>query len=164
MRILLLALVLLTSNVFASEATKQEKLKELINVMDMDSMVDSMYSQMEVMMQNMSTEMGVQPEEQPIFDEYYSKMTMVMREEISWKKMKPTVLEIYDKNFSEQEISDMLAFYKTETGQAILAKMPAVMQESMLMSQSLAQNAVPKIQVIAKELYADLEVSRSKKK
>ena len=58
MRLLLIALVFICCSVHADEDSKQEKLIELVNVMDMDSIVEAMYSQMEVMLQDMSTEMG----------------------------------------------------------------------------------------------------------
>ncbi|MDO3385810.1 DUF2059 domain-containing protein [Gilvimarinus sp. SDUM040013] len=161
MRIIILALLLMSSGLHASEESKREKLMELVNVMDMDSMVDAMYSQMESMMQNMSTEMGITPSEKPIFDEYYRKMTAVLKEEVSWQKMRPIAVDIYDRNFNEAEITDMLNFYKTPTGQSILQKMPIVMQDSMQMSQGLVQNALPKIQAIAAELSADLEAERN---
>ncbi len=87
-------------------------------------------------------------------------MTNVLKTEMSWKKMQPMMVNVYDKHFNEQEIADMLAFYKTETGQKILQKMPVVMQESMQMSQSLVQDAMPKIQQIAGELSEELKASR----
>ena len=75
--------------------------------------------------------------------------------------MQPMMINLYDKQFTEQEISDMLAFYKTESGQAILKKMPQVMQASMQMSQALVQDAMPEIQAIAGELGEALKRSRS---
>lgn len=160
-QITILILLLLSMTIHAADNTKQDKLIELVNVMDMDSMIDAMYSQMEIMMQNMSVEMGVKPSEQAIFDEYYSKMTLAMREEMNWQKMQPMVIDIYDKHFNETEVSEMLEFYKTPTGKAIIAKMPAIMQESMSISQTLVQNVLPKIQVIAKEFAEALNKSRS---
>lgn len=153
--------VVFSVGVHADESSKQAKLSELVNVMDMDAMVESMYSQMEVLMQNMSTQMGVQASEQATFDKYYSQMITLLQDELSWEKMEPSVVDIYNRNFSEKEIDDMLAFYKTETGQSLLTKMPVVMQESMQMSQALMQSAIPKIQAIAQELSADLEKARA---
>jgi len=161
MRITLTIITLILSiGIQAQETTKQEKIAELLNVIDMDSMMESMYSQMEIMMQNMSTEMGVQSSEQAIFDEYYSKMTLVMRDSMSWKRMEPLAIEIYERNFSEKEITDMLDFYKSDTGKSILEKMPVVMQESMEIGQALMKETIPKIQIIAKELAQDLEEHR----
>ena len=112
-------------------------------------------------MQNMSVQMGVKPDEKPIFDKYYADMTEVLKTKMSWQKMQPMMVNLYDKQFSEQEISDMLDFYKTESGQAILKKMPQVMQQSMQMSQALVQDAMPEIQAISGQLGEALKQSRS---
>jgi Uncharacterized protein conserved in bacteria len=158
----LVGLLFITSSIFvqANESAKQAKLKELVNVMDMGSMVESIYSQMEVAMQDMSTKMGVQPNEQAIFDEYYSQMILIMKENLSWAKMEPLAVDIYDRNFTEDEITDMLVFYKTDTGKSLLKKMPTVMQESMQMSQTLIEGSIPKLQQIESNLRADLEKAR----
>ena len=117
MRLFIFILLLSISSIsLASDSTKNEKIHELLNLLDMDSMVESMYSQMEVMMQNMSKEMGVIEDEKPILDKYYSKMTSIMKEEMSWEKIEPAVIDIYERNFSDKEIDDMLAFYRTESG------------------------------------------------
>ena len=159
-KVLLLSLLIFSSSLYAEQNTKQQKIDELIKVMNLDSMVDSMYGQVEGMMKGMSDQMGVKPSEQTIFDKYYGDMTTVLKTEMSWAKMQPMMVNVYDKHFSEQEIADMLAFYKTDTGQKILEKMPVVMQESMQMSQSLVQDAMPKIQQIAGELSEELKASR----
>ena len=160
-KVLLLSLLIFSSSLYAEQNTKQQKIDELIKVMNLDSMVDSMYGQVEGMMKGMSDQMGVKPSEQTIFDKYYGDMTTVLKTEMSWAKMQPMMVNVYDKHFSEQEIADMLAFYKTDTGQKILEKMPVVMQESMQMSQSLMKDAMPKIQTLAQQLSDELEQSRS---
>ncbi len=71
------------------------------------------------------------------------------------------ILTINPKELTEQEIDDMLAFYSTETGKSLLQKMPAVMQESMQMSQILVQAALPKIEALAKGFKQELAESRS---
>ena len=161
-KVILLSLLIFSTNLYAAQTAKQQKIDELVEVMNMDAMVDSMYAQVEGMMQNMSVQMGVKPDEKAIFDKYYADMTEVLKTKMSWQKMQPMMINLYDKQFTEQEISDILAFYKTESGQAILKKMPQVMQESMQMSQALVQDAMPEIQAIAGELGEALKQSRSK--
>lgn len=165
MKIILgLTLLVLSMSLHAAETSKHEKLVELINVMDMNTMIDSMHSKMEKKMQNLSAQMGVQASEQEIFDKYYNKMLLVMEDSMSWKKMEPLTIEIYDRNFSEKEISDMLTFYKTDTGKAVLVKMPVVMQESVQLGQSLMKDTIPQIQEIVKQLSDELKKSREPKK
>lgn len=152
----------MSCSAFSSEESKRQQLNELMGLMNMSSMVDSMYSQIESQMKSMSTQMGVTPSEQVIFDKYYSKMTQLMKNEISWKKMEPAIMEIYSRNFTEKEIADMLAFYRTETGKSVIKKLPAVMQESMQMSSGMVQTIIPEIQKLSQELAAELETSRKK--
>jgi hypothetical protein len=44
---------------------------------------------------------------------------------------------VYDKNFTDGELKDIIAFYKTPTGQKSLKQMPEVMRESMDMTTTL---------------------------
>ena len=163
MKTILVFVALLTASLLHADTIKKENdLQELLQIMNMDSIVESMYSQMEIMLQNTANEYGVQQSEQALFDEFYSRMVLVMREEMSWEKMKPKAMEIYSNNFTEKEISDMLDFYKTETGQSVLAKLPIVMQQSMEMSEALIRNAMPKIQQISEELKGELTKLREK--
>lgn len=162
MRKIMIAMLLFVSfGSFAAPEHDNKDLKELLNIMDMSSMVNAMYSQMEVMFQGMARDMGVSGEEQPIFDRYFSKMTAVMREEMSWEKMEPEVVRIYSTTFTEKEISDMLAFYKTESGQSVLKKLPIVMQQSMQFSQASVRAVMPKIQKISEELQKELQKHRA---
>jgi uncharacterized protein len=154
------ALMVLSMGVNAETNTKQAALDELVEIMDMDKLVDSIYSQMESSMQNMSKQMGVKPSEQALFDKHSAEMRKILREGMSWQKMKPHTVELYDRNFSEKEVMDMLAFYKTKTGQSILKKMPVVMQESMTMGQTMMQDVIPKIQALSQQLTADLKQQR----
>jgi uncharacterized protein len=53
------------------------------------------------------------------------------------KIMDQVALVIYDKNFTEPELRDIIAFYKTPTGQKSLKNMPEVMRESMDLTANL---------------------------
>ena len=78
MKYLLSLIILLSSTaIYADQNKKQKDMAELLSLMNMDSMVDSMYSQLELMMQDMSVQMGIKSQEQPLYDEYHSKMTLV---------------------------------------------------------------------------------------
>ena len=60
------------------------------------------------------------------------------------------IVPIYDRNFTQEDINGLLAFYRSDLGQRVLAKMPVVMQEGMLAGQewgeALAQRIKEKLQ------------------
>jgi len=145
----------------ASEAPAREDVERLMELSDADAMMDNTYQQMNTMMKNMAGNLGIQPDEQHLYDEFNDRMTNLLKEEVNWASMKPQMVDIYQRNFTQQEIDDIIAFYETETGQALLEKMPTVMQESMMVSQQAVQAIMPEIQQIAIQFREDLQAYRS---
>ena len=87
------------------------------------------------------------------FDNYMHQAEAIMRQEISWEKMREPMIDIYLKHYTEEELQQMLIFYQSEVGQSMLSKMPAVVQDSVILSQSMLENLMPKIQKLSDELY-----------
>ena len=56
---------------------------------------------------------------------------------------------VYDKNYTLEEIRDLIAFYKTPTGQKTLKLMPTIMSETM---QAVMEKLIPRIPVVLQEL------------
>jgi len=63
--------------------------------------------------------------------EYWQKF----QEQLSADDLVALVVPVYERNFTQQEIRDLITFYSTPSGQAIIAKMPIVVQESMEIGQ-----------------------------
>jgi hypothetical protein len=66
---------------------------------------------------------------------------------------------IYDKYFTEEELRDLVAFYKTPTGQKSIQVMPGIVRESMEKANELLG---PKINELVDELMREY-IERSKK-
>jgi hypothetical protein len=56
------------------------------------------------------------------------------------------MVPLYAKRFSEAELDELLAFYRSPIGRKTTETMPALMQESMELAVAEAQSSVPKIQ------------------
>ena len=150
--------------VSAEGNVKRETVERLLSVMNVEKMIDSMYSQMDQMFVGMAKQLDIKESEQPIFDKFMLKVASAMREEMTWQKMKEPMIDIYIKHYTESEINDLLAFYSSDSGRSIINKMPAVMQDSMLISQSMLRDFMPKMKELSKELGKELKLARSKQK
>ncbi|WP_406665470.1 DUF2059 domain-containing protein [Gallaecimonas sp. GXIMD1310] len=164
MKRIMLAALLLSLQVHAADAPKQQKAAELVNIMNVDATLNRTYSRMEAMMKQMGAKMGVKPSEQPIFDKYYKKMTEVMKQNMNWAKMKPSVVKLYEDNFTDQQLDDMLNFYKSDTGKAIINKMPVVMGQVMQQTQQMTQQMLPQLRQLTRQLQTELAAERKKEK
>ena len=63
----------------------------------------------------------------------------ILREEMAdmQVKMRPLYAEVYAKVYTGQELADLLAFYRSPTGQALVAKAPRMMEQSQLLAAPL---------------------------
>jgi hypothetical protein len=57
------------------------------------------------------------------------------------KEMEDSVADVYASNFSAAELRDLIAFYKSPTGQKFLEKTPIVTQQTMAAGQKFGQSA-----------------------
>ena len=95
------------------------------------------------------------------FSDRFSKR---LTTEIDFQKFQEEVmLSLYDKYFSEQELTDLLEFYGSPTGQRTLQVMPQLLADSMRRS---AEVLGPQLQQIATEISREIldEAIKPKKK
>ncbi|AKH68207.1 hypothetical protein IMCC21906_00514 [Spongiibacter sp. IMCC21906] len=160
-KIMLLVLGFLISTASVAQESKRESVEELLRATQADSMIDSMYDQMDQMLANMGDQFGIKPSEQQLFDSYMKNIFDSMKEHMSWEKMKGPMIDIYLKHYTEKEIQDMLRFYKSESGRSMVNKMPAVIGDSIKLSQEMMQSFLPEIRSISEELKKELQEKRA---
>jgi hypothetical protein len=137
--------------------TTDEKLQELFDTMNMDATINTMYQQMQSMMSSSVADKVMSSDQEEVYNKYQKELLSLMQTEMGWDDMQADLLVIYKQNFTDQEISDMLAFYKSATGQSVLQKMPVVMQESMQVGQQMAMKAMPKIRALSEKMVQEME-------
>jgi hypothetical protein len=97
-------------------------------------------------MKNALSGRKINPMQQKIIDDMRSKINALFKEQMKWDALEPAFVDIYRRSFSQQEIDGMLLFYKSETGRAVVTKMPVVMQHAMRFTQNLMSDLLQKIQ------------------
>lgn len=148
-------LVLGVMCVSAQETQRRAMAEELLNVMNMQDTIEKSFAmvkqmipaQMEKMKQvtgdtNMPANVSSQTD----------KIMDMLAKEMSWNKMKADYITLYAETFTEQELKDTVAFYKSPTGQAFIKKQPELMKRSMEISQKVIMQIMPKIQAMTEEL------------
>src|SRR3954451_8378091 len=126
-----LALTLLhfaASHAYADDSSKTAKVEEYMRLVKMDEMLrqtlEMSANQMKSgMLQEM---MGVQlpPEQQKQLDEFVEQMQHRIFEIVAWDKLKPDYLKLMVETYTDAELDDIIAFYKSPSGKSLIAKNP----------------------------------------
>lgn len=141
-----LALVCATVSLQASPPTDLS-IMDMMNAMQVDKMVTQIALQMDSGMKA-GLEQGLQqalagkepsPGQRTKIDEMRTKLSTMIKEELSFEKTKDIYLQVYKDTFSQEEVNSIIAFYASPAGRSMVQKLPDAMQKGgNLMQQRLA--------------------------
>jgi hypothetical protein len=139
----------------ADEASHLAKVQEFFKVAKLDQLTTQIMKQaMEQVNSGMMQQMlgaTLTAEQQKQVDELNAKVSAVLTNAIGWDKLEPEYTKMYAAAFTEQQMDDILAFYKSPTGQAMIEKNPELLQQSSALAQQRMAVATPQIQKLIKE-------------
>ncbi|HEY1207044.1 MAG: DUF2059 domain-containing protein [Bryobacteraceae bacterium] len=143
------AALLLSIPARADDATKKAKIEELMKASNVDQVMKQVFDQMRGVASAQFNKTDMSADARKAFAETQDRVMALVEERMG--KMKTMLVQVYADTYTEEEVDGILAFYKSPAGQAMLQKMPQLMQRSMAVSQQLMSDLMPEIQKMAKE-------------
>jgi len=164
---ILLVLVLLCPAIYAADTPPSDaSLKQLLEVAQAHKALDAVMAQMDTMIGNVFQQVTagqkVTPEMQKIFDKARTDIVAMSKEDLTWEKMEPLYLRIYRNSLSQSEVDGMIAFYKTPAGQAVINKMPLILQNTMAEVTQMMGPMMQRAEKMQKDLVAELQAAKTK--
>jgi len=104
-----------------------DKITEMMSLSGEAEQFDLIISQLLEIQKNQSNELDLL---------YWEKLEKVFKDSIK-SSLLEGIIPIYEKHLSEQNIDDIIKFYKTESGKALIEKSPQIMTEAMNLGQGL---------------------------
>lgn len=126
-----------------------DTVRELLEVTQMRRMVDEAAVQMSRFYdQAYTSAFGEEPtaDEHADMERSKGRMKKLLEDEMSWEVMAPIYGEVYRQSFTDEELKALVAFYRTPTGQALIAKQPLVLENLLKAMQARMQVIMPRIQ------------------
>lgn len=124
--------------------TKREKIITLLDLMGSEESVEVMKTEF-----GKAIKVASPTAPTPLLDSLFERLDKEGLYELT--------IPIYDKHLDEKTIDGLIAFYKTEAGQAFVEKMPSIMQESMQAGAAWGQQLVLEILSEIKERGYEVE-------
>ncbi|MEC9408795.1 MAG: DUF2059 domain-containing protein [Pseudomonadota bacterium] len=156
----MLSLLLACPSLLAAGAS-QQSVHELLTLTNtralMSDTLVQVESQIRTEMNNSLRGVSTRPEANIAIERMQQDLVALLRETLSWEQFEPKILSIYQRSFTEAEVQGMIDFYSTPAGQAVISKMPLVMQHSMEMVWTQTQAMQPRLQEIQARLHSELQ-------
>ena len=157
-----LLLAVLTFCLSAQAAPPSDQsVNQLLQLTKVDRQMDSVLAQMEGAMkaslQRLTKGRPLSAEEQATLDKQQAKMSAIMKEELSWDKVKDQYVQAYREMFSQEEIDGLIAFYQTPVGQSLMNKQPELTNRTMAILQQRMAPVMQRIQKMSEEAALELK-------
>jgi uncharacterized protein len=136
------------------DPAKRAAIEELFTLMKLDEAQKQMLPQVQKMMTGVAEkalpkEMQNSPDQQKVaadIRDFENRIFDMMTDHLDFAKMKPEYVKLYDETFSSEEIAGIVTFYKSQAGQAYVAKMPVLSTKTIEMSQRMVADLIPELQ------------------
>jgi hypothetical protein len=164
-RLLVLPLFFVCGAILAADGPpSDESLHRLMEMSQTQRLLDSVAGQvdagMQAGMQQALKGETLDADQRAVIDDMRTKIVAMFKEQYNWSKMEPLFIDIYRKSFTQSEVDGMIAFYSSPAGQAVITKMPLVMQNSMQMVQQQMGPMLEKMAAIEKDAIARIKAKK----
>lgn len=152
----------------ADNVPSEASIRELLAITQAQKMLDGMMPQMQAMMQASVREatkgQPVPPDAQKMIDRSIADAQKALQEELSWARLEPLYIRIYQRSLTQEEVNGMIDFYKSPTGQAMIIKMPVIMQNTMAELQAMMAPMMQRMQRSQQELVTRMQAEKNSQK
>ena len=145
-----------------AETPSSASIEQLINITDSKQQYEQelQYSEQSYndMMQQLidSQKNYLAKKDQEKFKTLQKEMLALMMKESQWEHIKPTMIQIFQEVYTQEEVNSMIEYYKTPIGRSILKKMPLVTEKNNAFLQQQMEKFMP-------QFIEQLQQFRSKK-
>lgn len=134
--------LLLNSAAFALDEEAKKEAANLLDIMDMDTvMTESIHQMLEVQLQ-----------QEPAMKPYKAVMLEFFAKHMSYESLKPQMIEIYAESFTAEELKEISKFYLTPVGKKVMQAMPELSAKGAQLGMERVQDNLPELEkMIEKE-------------
>ena len=119
----------------AAVSSHEAAVQEMFKVTHMD----------ELMTKTIDAILDQQVKQNPALSRYRHVMSQFFQKYMSWQSLEKEMTEIYVKEFSEEEIKALTAFYRTPLGQKMLTRAPTLMAKGAAIGQERVEKHVDEL-------------------
>jgi hypothetical protein len=160
MKKLITALLLFAALATTLSANKEAQIERMLKLANVSNMMDSVLQQMQAQLDRQFQPQATTDAKKAIVEKYTQEIVSTTKAALEWNKIKKPFIELYMKVYTEKELKELIKFYESPVGKKMIAKMPELMQKTMILSQQLMRPMIPKIQAIAKKMSEELQAAK----
>ncbi len=107
--------------------------------------------------ESIETTLSVQLQQAPQLVQFEDIMRAFLNKYMSWEYLKEHIVQLYVEEFTEQELREITAFYRTEAGKKLIELTPVLMNKGMAIGQKAVEEHLPELQQMILQRMQELD-------
>lgn len=137
----LLSCLVVAQPALADVQSHKKAAEELLEVMKVQETFEQSIDEM----------LKVQLKANPGMEAFEPVLRKFFKKYMGWKTLKGDLVKLYLEEFSEKELRELVAFYRTKIGQKAATRMPALMSKGAEIGQNRVQEHMPELMQMMQE-------------
>lgn len=138
-----------------SNTPTKKAVEKLLKISDAEE-VFNLQDELKTIMDQFYAMPGIDESGKVMISRYEKRIAKIIKDSLSWDKVKSLMIDVYTKNYTADEIEAMTQFYQTKEGRSILKKQNSVMQKINTVIDKKVAEMQPQVGVIVLEMQKEL--------
>jgi uncharacterized protein len=127
-------LAVMASTAVQASPPSEESVNALLQSINAESSIEVVLKEMDQTLQEsmelLTAQDKLSPKQKSSLDAFRARFNRGMREELSWRKLRPVVAQVYRETYTQEEVDGLLAFFRSPAGISYTRKTPVVLQKT----------------------------------
>jgi len=154
LRILLLSTLILPLSAYA-EDTHEAAARALLEALQMRQLHEAQIDQLYPQMLTLADDTGMDETTREFYERMSGRMVDLMRDELSWETLEPLLAEAYARVYTEAELWELAAFFRSPLGQKYTERTPQLMAETNVIMRGVVADFAQKMAELPKKMAAE---------
>ncbi len=147
----------------ADDASHRAKAEEMLRLTKTDAGLRDQLTNLQTRIAELAKQQFNLPtptaEQTSLLTEYRSKVQQITTEEVGYEQLRPMLVTLYAASFTDADLDGIIAFYKSPSGQALVAKMPEVSGKTTSTVQDRIKELQPKLAAMTQSYAEKLKLA-----
>ncbi|AQS38075.1 hypothetical protein Sps_02928 [Shewanella psychrophila] len=148
-------LFIFSSPSHADQTSHQEAAQSVLDATFAQDVIPQAMYQLKASYAHLVKDLPLKKDHREIETKYREQAFELANKRLNWERIQPEFISLYTSTYNEQELKDIAAFYRSETGKKYLKNMPTTLRQSSQLVQAEMRN----IQGEFKQIITQLELA-----
>jgi len=150
--LLLYLLVFTTTATLADQTSHRAAAQAVLDVTHAQEVIPQALHQLKAGYAHMIKDLPLKSSDRELEDAHRKRAFSYAEEQINWHQIAPEFITLYMQTYTEAELNEIAAFYRTETGKKYLKNMPATLRQTNRIVHAKMQLVNQSFSIIVNEL------------